>query len=210
VNFAGITKSSIIDYPNLVACILFTAGCSYDCFYCHNRALLSTQATLSEDEVLAFLKKRAGQLDGIVISGGEPTLQPDLERFCGAVKALGYRIKLDTNGSAPDVVDLLLRKHLVDYVAIDYKAPSLRYREICGACADVTFVHQTIRRVAAHGIPYELRTTQAPTLDQRDFATMREEIASIIDPLPPWRWNTYRIPELYKPEDAARIHAPVC
>jgi len=210
VNIAGITKSSLIDYPNLVACVLFTAGCSYDCFYCHNRALLSTSTTMPEEEILAFLKKRAGQLDGVVISGGEPTLQPDLERFCCLVKALGYRIKLDTNGNAPDVVDALIRKHLVDYIAIDYKAPALRYREICGAYADVTRVHQTIRRVASQCIPYELRTTKAPTLDQRDFATMREEIAKIVYVLPPWRWNTYRIPELYKSEDATRIHAPVC
>ncbi len=207
MNIAGITKSSLIDYPNLVACVLFTAGCSYDCFYCHNRALLSTSTTLPEEEIMAFLKKRAGQLDGVVISGGEPTLQPDLERFCGAVKALGYRIKLDTNGSAPDMVDLLIRKHLIDYVAIDYKAPARRYREICGADADATHVHQTIRRVASLCVPYELRTTKAPTLDQKDFATMREEIAKIVYVLPPWRWNEYRIPEVYKPEDRARIHA---
>ena len=206
MNVAGLVKSSLIDYPGLIACILFTAGCPYDCFFCHNRAILSTPPIIPEHDIHAFLKKRIGLLDGVVISGGEPTIQTDLIPFCGLVKARGFKIKLDTNGSNPDVVARLIQAHLVDYIAIDYKAPAARYREVCGDKADVWYVHQTIRHVASSDIPYELRTTKIPTLEEHDWATMAEEIRGLIGTPPFWRWNTYRIPEIYKPEDAMRIH----
>ena len=97
---SGIVKSSLIDFPGLVSCVLFVPGCNYDCFYCHNRALVDgPYEVLNPVYIREFLEKRAGLLDGVVISGGEPTLQPDLKQFAQTVKGLGYKLKLDTNGS---------------------------------------------------------------------------------------------------------------
>ena len=102
MRIAGLSKLTTIDFPGRLACILFTAGCNYDCGFCHNRSLLYTDTLLDEDEVWSFLRKRAGQLEGVVISGGEPTLQWDLEDAARRIRSLGYAVKLDTNGSNPE------------------------------------------------------------------------------------------------------------
>ena len=133
MNIAGLLKTATIDFPHRLAAVVFTAGCNYDCSFCHNRALLGAAELMEDGEVLRFLEKRAGLLDGVVISGGEPTLQKDLAEFAGTLKGLGYDVKLDTNGSDPEAVGRLLDGGLVDYVAMDYKAPFSRYPEICGA-----------------------------------------------------------------------------
>lgn len=139
---AGLHKLTAIDYPGLVAATVFTQGCNFRCPYCHNRQLIKRQSgetLLAEEDALAFLKKRASLLDGLVVSGGEPTLQPGLADFCRKVKKLGYRIKLDTNGSRPQVLAALMDEELVDYVAMDCKSAP-------GAYADFSVRNRIFRK----------------------------------------------------------------
>ena len=132
--FGGMQRSSTIDFPGALACVLFTRGCDLDCFYCHNRELIAGDGgQLAEAAVFSFLEKRRGLLDGVVVSGGEPTLQPDLEEFLRRVRPLGYRVKLDTNGRRPALVERLWREGLFDYVAVDVKALPADYPAVCGA-----------------------------------------------------------------------------
>lgn len=121
---SGIVKSSLLDYPGLISCVIFLPGCNYDCFYCHNRPLIQgSPDILNPREVFDFLQKRKGQLDGVVISGGEPTLHKDLIPLIAQIRLLGYKVKLDTNGSNPQIIAETLEKNLCDYYAVDYKAP---------------------------------------------------------------------------------------
>ena len=114
MRIAGLEKFSTVDFPGSLAAVVFAAGCNYRCFYCHNRAILNCPPLLSEAEVFAFLEKRAGLLDGVVFSGGEPALQSDLPQWLARVRALGYRTKLDTNGSRPETLRALLNAELLD------------------------------------------------------------------------------------------------
>lgn len=128
VAVAALQKLTTLDYPGVVSAMIYTRGCNFHCPYCHNRQLIGAgPGTVTVETVLAFLRKRAGLLDGLVISGGEPTLQPGLADFCREVKKTGYRIKLDSNGSRPSVLEALLRDSLIDYAAIDLKAGPDRY-----------------------------------------------------------------------------------
>lgn len=196
MTFAGLIRTSLIDYPGVPACVVFTAGCPYACTFCHNRRTQDGSATIPPEPVYAFLRKRAGLLGGVVVSGGEPTIQPDLPDFCRFLKQLGYRIKLDTNGCRPDVVEDILLDGLADYIAIDYKAPAARYREICGPAANPDQVLRTIAKVHASGVPYELRTTLFPGLTEADWQTMQTEIRDCLGTAPPfWRRNEFRPPE---------------
>jgi pyruvate formate lyase activating enzyme len=205
MTIAGIVKSSLIDYPGQIACVLFTPGCNYDCFYCQNRPLVDGPYTaLDETELWDFLKRRAGQLDGVVVTGGEPTLWPDLADFLGRLKALGYRVKLDTNGSSPGVVENVFRRGLADTFAVDYKAPAARYKEICGETADAEKVLQTIRFLLDSGADFEVRTTVIPQLGEADLVQMARELPL----LPRWTLNRFRKPETYLPRDAARVSVP--
>ncbi len=193
--FAGLIKTSLIDYPGVPACVAFTSGCPYDCCFCHNPQTRDGADLVPEEEVRLFLEKRAGLLAGVVISGGEPTIQADLITFCRYLKTLNYQVKLDTNGCHPDVVSELLAKNLLDYIAIDYKCPASRYLEICGPAADSGVVHETIKRTASSSIPWELRTTLIPQLSGTDLQTMEAEIQQQIGKPPPlWRKNIFRTP----------------
>jgi pyruvate formate lyase activating enzyme len=206
MRISGLAKSSTVDYPGLLSCVVFTPGCNYDCFFCHNRELLEGHApSLEEDEVLSFLRKRAGLLDAVVVSGGEPTLQPEaLENFLTAVRSLGgYRLKLDTNGSHPDVVAQLLARGLLDYVAMDYKAPFDRYPEIAGAEGQEPLVRRTLALLRDSGLPFELRTTVVPQLEPEDLLRMLKEIG----PLPRYVLQLYRKPDNFRPCDRFRIEA---
>ncbi len=202
MRFAGLVKSSLVDYPGLVSCVLFVPGCNLDCFYCHNRPLLEGRLPpLEQSTVTEFLQKRAGLLDGVVLTGGEPTLYPGLEETAGWIKHLGYRVKLDTNGVNPDVVGRLLRLGLCDYVAVDYKAPAARYKELCGEGADADKVLQTIRLLAQSGIAYEVRTTVIPQLSLPNLMQMAHELPI----LPRYVLNRYRVPDVYPAREAPRI-----
>ncbi|MBW1821111.1 MAG: anaerobic ribonucleoside-triphosphate reductase activating protein, partial [Deltaproteobacteria bacterium] len=129
--FGGLQKNSFIDYPGKISCVLFTSGCNFDCPYCHNPELVNGCAKYSpfstENGVYDFLYSRKAFLDGVVISGGEPTLQKDLVSICEKVKNMGYPVKLDTNGSRPLVIKQLLDNGLVDYIAMDIKTDPFNY-----------------------------------------------------------------------------------
>jgi len=201
---AGIAKNSFIDFPGQVACVLFVPGCNYCCFYCHNRSLIDgSHDILPLQDVMAFLKKRVGMLDGAVITGGEPTLQSDLAPFIRSLREIGYKVKLDTNGALPEVVSPLLTEGLCDYFAIDYKAPAARYHEICGGNASAKPVLKTIRLLLEAHADFEVRTTVIPQLKEEDLLHMAQELP----PLPKYVLNRYRKPEKYLPCDTQRIES---
>ena len=175
MNIAGMEKCSMMDYPGLLAVVFFAPGCNFNCHFCHNRALLGDAPSgtwMGREVALAWLDERRGFLDAVVVSGGEPTLQPGLEAFVRAVRARGYRVKLDTNGSRPLVLGRLMREGLLDYVAMDIKAPPARYGEICGAAVDVDAVDASLRLLLDGPMPYEVRTTAVPQLTEADMAAI--------------------------------------
>ncbi len=204
MKLAGFTRNSFVDYPGRIAAVAFLAGCNYDCFFCHNRSIISAGSPeIPEEPVWDFLEKRRGLLDAVVITGGEPTLQPDLLAFIGRIKAMGYLCKLDTNGSRPDVVRALLQQRLLDYVAMDVKAPWGRYREYCGDGADPAAVFETLALLRAASLPWECRTTFLPQLTVADI----EQIALSIQPVRRYALQAYRVPPSYKPTDRFRVLA---
>lgn len=164
LHIAGIQKLSMVDYPGKMAAVIFFAGCNLRCPFCHNSELIGhTCPAVPADDVLAFLKKRANLLDGVVISGGEPTLQP-ITPFLKTIKQMGYPIKLDTNGFQPDVLQDWLRENLIDYIAMDIKNQPAKYAQTCGLPPEhirIQAVRQSIRLIMHSGIPYEFRTTIA-------------------------------------------------
>ena len=138
MNIQGFQKLTLLDYPEKVACTVFTGGCNLLCPFCHNAGLVRTpnDSTSLEDEVLPYLSRRRGLLDGVCVTGGEPLLQPDLQDFLSRVKQMGYLVKLDTNGSMPDRLRHLLSTGLVDYVAMDVKSSPAGYARAIGCNAD--------------------------------------------------------------------------
>ena len=203
--FAGIVKTSLIDYPGKIATVLFAPGCNFNCFYCHNRALIEDfNELLNQDEIDDYLIRRQGLIDAVVISGGEPTLYNDLIPFFAKIKSLGYLTKLDTNGSHPEAVSRLIAADVVDYYAVDYKAPSDRYAEICGEEADAAAVLKTINLLSQAKCAFEVRTTVIPQLSLEDLVRMAQEMP----PVPKYVLNPYRRPLRYQPCDQARIDVP--
>lgn len=159
----GFNKTTLLDYPEHVAATVFTGGCNFRCPFCHNASLVLNPGAccvIPEDEVLAYLKKRKGILEGICITGGEPTLQKDLKEFICCVRDMGYLVKLDTNGYRPQVLWQLLREGLLDYVAMDVKASLANYAKAAG-CAhmDLSRIEESIAILKSCAIPYEFRTT---------------------------------------------------
>jgi len=160
MKISGIQKLTLLDFPGKVACTVFTPGCNLRCPFCHNATLVfSCTDEIGEENVLAFLKKRVGILDGMCVTGGEPLLQKDIADFLRKVKALGYQIKLDTNGTFPDRLQPLLAEQLVDYVAMDIKAAPGNYDNATGVVTDLEKVRQSVELLKHSGIPYEFRTT---------------------------------------------------
>jgi len=158
----GFQKFSLLDYPKKMAAILFTQGCNFRCPYCHNPSLVDPnryQDTISEDEVLDFLYTRRGKLSALSITGGEPTIQEDLESFVGKVKKLGYLIKIDTNGSQPTVIKRLIDKGIVDYWAMDIKAPMHLYKLLTRSDIDSDLILESMELIRNSGVEYEFRTT---------------------------------------------------
>lgn len=157
----GLTKLTLLDYPGLVAATVFCTGCELRCPFCHNRPLVLPQGepTLSVDAVLDFLQARRGKLDGVCLSGGEPTLQPGLADLIREIRNLGYQVKLDTNGSRPQVLRDLLDQGLLDYVAMDIKNAPYRYAETCGGIDILPQALESAALLMEDRIPYEFRTT---------------------------------------------------
>lgn len=174
---AGFRKTSFVDYPGKVASVVFTPHCNMRCTYCHNREIIAgAAADIGEEPVLEYLEKRRGLLDAVVISGGEPLLQQDLEGFIDRVRAMGYLIKLDTNGSFPEKLLSLIKGGKLDYVAMDVKAPFEKYDIVTQTKNDIDAIRKSLSVLRHSGVEYELRTTFAPQLTVEDIAVIAREI----------------------------------
>ena len=172
----GLQKLTLLDYPGKVACTVFTAGCNFRCPFCHNAPLVidtHRNPEISLKEIYLFLEKRKGILDGVCVSGGEPLIQHGIEIFLERLKEMGYAVKLDTNGSNPEMVEQLVGDGLVDYVAMDIKNSPRRYEETAGVKLDVTRINDTVEFLRKGTVDYEFRTTVT-----REFHT-REDILEI-------------------------------
>jgi len=179
---AGLIKSSLIDYPGKVSAVIFTQGCNFRCGFCHNPDLIprskipNNKFQITTDETLGFLKTRVGKLDGVVITGGEPTIQPDLVEFIKKIKKLGFLVKLDTNGSAPSVLSNLITEQLIDYIAMDVKNSPEKYQETCGYPFSGD-IGKSIKLIMDSGIDYEFRTTILPAFhDQKSIEELTQRI----------------------------------
>ena len=178
--FAGLQKLTLLDYPGKVACTLFTRGCNFRCPFCHNASLViraEEQQTYKNEEILAFLKKRVGVLDGVAITGGEPTLMSGLYDFIKLVKEMGYSVKLDTNGTRPDVLKKLVGDGLVDYVAMDIKNSREKYAYTCGLpeSYDLSKIEESKSFLMEENVDFEFRTTVAyPFHTAEDFLKIGE------------------------------------
>ena len=176
MKLGGLVKFTLIDFPGTPAAIVFTQGCNFRCRYCHNPELVYPHLfteSMPQEEVMTFLQRRRGTLEGVVISGGEPTLQEDLPRFMAQIKALGYKTKLDTNGTRPEVLKELIDKKLVDYIAMDLKAPLEKYAAITGVEANSTVLKESMELIVKSGLNYQFRTTyDKEVLNDSDIATL--------------------------------------
>ncbi|MBQ4568666.1 MAG: anaerobic ribonucleoside-triphosphate reductase activating protein [Ruminococcus sp.] len=168
----AIQKLTLLDFPQKMACTIFTHGCNFRCPFCHNAGLVTQeqQVNISEEEVLKFLKSRQGILEGVCITGGEPLLQADIEDFMRKIKDMGYLVKLDTNGSFPEKLRDLCKKGLVDYVAMDIKNSQKKYAQTVGKqLFDLSTVTKSVEFLKSGTVPYEFRTTVT-----KDFHTLED------------------------------------
>lgn len=157
----GLQKTGLLDYPGLLSCTVFTGGCNFRCPFCHNASLVTGDGErLDEEEFFAFLTKRQGLLDGVCVTGGEPCLHKDLPDFLRRIKEKGYSVKLDTNGSRPEMLALILKEGLVDYVAMDIKNSPEKYPFTCGTAESAwDAVEESLSLLKKSGVAFELRTT---------------------------------------------------
>ncbi len=181
----GLQKFSLLDYPDHIAAIIFTQGCNFRCQFCYNPMLVKPGYTggkvsnrpsagdgqgqkghplITEDDLFAFLDKRKGKLNAIVITGGEPTLHKDLPEFIIKIRKLGYKIKLDTNGTNSQMLKDLIGRRLIDYIAMDMKGPLDKYEKVIGVKTDLMKIKESITIIMKSGLPYEFRTTVVPDL----------------------------------------------
>jgi pyruvate formate lyase activating enzyme len=177
MKIGGLQPVTASDFPGRMAAIVFTQGCNFHCPFCHNASLLPMHADtlIGEDTFLEFLEKRRNLLDGVVISGGEPCLQDDLAVFCRKIKDMGFAVKLDTNGSRPDILEELLADNCVDFIAMDIKAPLSRLPELTGTSAHGSKICQSISLIAESGIDHLFRTTDVtPLLSSEDLCGIKE------------------------------------
>jgi pyruvate formate lyase activating enzyme len=181
---SGLQKMTLLDYPGKVACTVFLQGCNYRCPFCHNSELLchDGEEFMTEDAFIAFLEKRVGLLDGVCVSGGEPTLYPGLEEMLRRIKALGFAVKLDTNGSRPDVLKTLVEKGLVDHVAMDVKNGPRQYGETTGVPGvALERIEESLRFLLTDAVSYELRTTVVePLHDETSILEMGQWLQSLV------------------------------
>ncbi|MBD3267705.1 anaerobic ribonucleoside-triphosphate reductase activating protein [bacterium] len=195
--FGGYLPFTLNDFPSRIAAIVFTQGCNFRCPFCHNGTLWDytppASGVVDEDFMLAFLRQKQGKLDGLVISGGEPTLQPDLPDFIRPVKEMGYAVKLDTNGSRPRVLKSLIERNLVDYIAMDIKAPWPKYSQLAGVNADTPAIRESVNIISRSGIPHQFRTTWVDSL------LCREDRLAIRNQIPP---ASNHIFQAFQPENA--------
>ncbi len=181
MKIGGLQKVSLIDYPGLICATVFLQGCNFKCSYCHNPELVNPQLfqpCFKEKEVLDFLKSRRGKLDGVTITGGEPTIQDDLASFIKKIKKMGFTVKLDTNGSRPQVIKALLDEKLLDFIAMDIKGPLDKYESIVCVMLDSKRIEESIKIILKSKIPHEFRTTILPSqLTPKDISKIAHLIA---------------------------------
>ena len=177
----GLQKLTLLDYPGRTACTIFLSGCNFRCPFCHNAPLLTAadEDGMDEDELLAFLKKRQGLLDGVAVTGGEPLLRPDLPQLLEKIKALGYVIKLDTNGAFPERLEAVVCAGLADYVAMDIKNSPARYAETAGTAElDLAPIDKSVSFLLRGTVDYEFRTTAVAELhDDTSFLKLGDWLA---------------------------------
>lgn len=168
----GLNKTTLLDYPEHLASTVFTGGCNFRCPFCHNKTLVLTpdkQPLINEQEVLDYFEKRKTIIEGVCITGGEPTLQKDLPEFLKKIKAIGLKVKLDTNGYRPEIIKLLYDQGLVDYIAMDIKASKERYSKVAGVSnLDLSKIEESIKFIIENFQDYEFRTTVVKELHSPD------------------------------------------
>ncbi len=181
---SGVQKFTMLDYPEKVATIIFTPGCNMRCRFCHNKEFVLPEeikkiepSFISEKAVLNFLKSRQNKLDGVVISGGEPTVQPDLKQFIQKVREMDFLVKLDTNGNLPDVLKDLIQNGLVDYVAMDVKTTLEEYPRLVGDLVNTKNIKESINFLKKRSVPYEFRTT---VIDDVHTTAIIKEMAKLL------------------------------
>ena len=177
----GLQKLTLLDFPGNVACTVFTVGCNLRCPFCHNPALVNNppeDALISEDEFFAFLKKRQGILDGVAITGGEPLLHTDIGEFIARIKSMGFKVKLDTNGTFPDRLEKVLAEGNVDYVAMDLKNTFDKYAKTVGIEGfDTSLIKRSIKILQDSGVAHEFRTTVvSPLHEAADFGQIAKQV----------------------------------
>lgn len=192
---AGLEKLSLIDYPDHLSAIVFTQGCNFRCHYCYNPMLVWPKRAdngkygqegspyISEESLLSFLRERQGKLNGVVITGGEPTLHKDLPSFIAKIKELDYDIKLDTNGTNPRLLKQLIRDKLLNYIAMDFKAPISSYQEVVNVKLNFLNIEKSAKMIRESGLDYEFRTTVAPQLINK---AKIEEMAKFLQETDKW------------------------
>jgi len=201
MRLGGLQKNSLIDYPGKLSCVLFLSGCNFSCPYCHNPDLARGRpmgnAYPDEKAVYDFLERRKGLLDGVVISGGEPTLDKGLFPLCEKIKRMGYPIKLDTNGSQPQVIKRVIDEGLVDYIAMDIKTDPLRYSPLIVKDYDPAQILASIHTIMETAQDYEFRTTCVkPIVDEQSIA----KIAKTISGAPLYVLQHFRNGRVLRPE----------
>ncbi len=178
----GIQKLSLVDYPGKTAISLYTIGCNMRCGFCHNKELVVPEcftSSIDTDKIINFLKSRIGLVEAVVVSGGEPCLHPDLPDFIRQIKKLGYLVKLDTNGTKPEMLKKLLDDQLLDFVAMDIKAPLHNYEKVTNRPVVNSDIEKSIQLIKSSGLEYEFRTTIVKSLHQvSDFTEIGKLIAN--------------------------------
>jgi len=194
----GLQKFSLLDYPEHLSAIIFTQGCNFKCQYCYNPMLVGPikpskfnhisskrkngektkgHSLIPEDDLFVFLKKRSGKLDAVVITGGEPTIHRDLPKFIKKIKELGFKVKLDTNGTNPKMIKKLIKDNLLDYIAMDLKTSFVKYDLVIGTQPDLENIKKSVKIIIESGLDYEFRTTLVPKLVEiSDIKAMGEII----------------------------------
>ncbi len=183
MNIRGIYKTSLLDFPGRICTVLFSGGCNLRCGFCHNPDLALNSKDLPQflnEEVLQVIEKRSKLIDGVTLSGGEPTLTKNLSSFCSEIKAMNLQVKLDTNGLKPQVVSQLISDKLIDYVAVDIKTSPEKYSRVTGADVDFSAVAETVDLLKNSPVAYELRTTCVPgDVTKEDLEAIGGELGSV-------------------------------
>ncbi len=170
INIKGIQKTTLVDYPGKIACTIFLGGCNFKCGYCYNSDIVFNKTpSISEEEIFDFLTHRKKYIEGVCVTGGEPTIHKELFNFIKKIKSLGYKVKLDTNGTNPEMVELLINNNLIDYIAMDIKSSEEKYSKITQTFVCIEKIKKSIKLIINSGIEYEFRTTTLPNFDEGEI-----------------------------------------